>query len=308
MSIVAAGSCVSPPQLIAPPGATGASDGCGITTRGAVTDRSETIWVDGAGRRYVITVPPVHVPGATDPVPLVLDFHGLIEGMVGTHPLATQFGALAQTEGFVVASPIGSNGGFDWDVFPQESNGDLRFIDRLVERLENTLCIDRSRIYITGLSYGAAMTSMLMCMRPNTFAAAAPVAGLSNLCGATERSVPFVSFHGTADPILPFGWFVDAPQDAADTYGCEHEPTSTVVGPNPDPVTWGPITHHVWDCSDVGTSAEFYVICGGGHTWPASEFFAGIEFIVGRTTMELDATEVIWEFFSRHSLDGPPSA
>src|SRR4051812_49084285 len=138
-----------------PPGETGASPGCGATTRGAVTDRAEAISVAGHRRDYSITIPPNHVAGTSTPIPLVLDFHGLIEGRVRTHPFATQFSAEARAEGFAVAFPIGTDDGLLWDVSLDESNPDLRFIDALVANLEDTMCIDRSRVYITGLSYGA---------------------------------------------------------------------------------------------------------------------------------------------------------
>jgi polyhydroxybutyrate depolymerase len=293
----APGTVVSPP-----PGATGPSAGCGGTTQGAVTDAAGTVAVDGAIRRYTITVPPAHVAGTSTPVPLVLDFHGLLEGWAGTHPFATQFSAKAAAEGFVVAYPIGSNDGVYWDVSLQESNPDLRFVDRLVEQLGSTLCIDRSRIYVTGLSYGAFMTSMLMCMRANTFAAAAPVAGMRDVCAATDRKVPFVTFHGTDDPILRYSAFADVPQAVASKYGCQGSPAVTTLDPDPDPATGGPITRTTWDCDAVGSAAESYRIGGGGHSWPGSQFFSWIGPIVGPTAASLDATAVIWSFFEQHQL------
>lgn len=285
-----------------PPGATGASPGCGVTTRTPVTDRAETVSVDGRSRRYTITVPPHHVAGTDTPIPLVFDFHGLIEGSVGTHPFATQFSAKANANGFAVAYPIGSNDGFNWDISQQDDNPDLRFIDTLLATLEDTMCIDRSRVYITGLSYGAFMTSMLMCTRPNTFAAAAPVAGINNACAATDRKVPFVAFHGTSDPILPYPFFADTPQAIATKYGCTDTPTATTVHPDPDPATGGAITRISWDCRAVDSAAEFYRIDGGGHSWPGSWFFGLIGFIVGPTATSINATDIIWDFFTEHHL------
>ncbi len=285
-----------------PPGATGPSPGCGVTTQGPVTDRASTVDVDGKVRRFTITVPPAHVAGTTTAIPLVFDFHGLIEGSVGTHPFATQFSPKAREEGFAVAYPTGANDGFNWDVSLDESNPDLAFIDTLLATLEQTMCIDRSRIYITGLSYGAFMTSMLMCMRPNTFAAAAPVAGIQNRCTATSRKVPFVTFHGTSDWILPYPLFAGVPQQIAAKYGCADTPTATTLGPNPDRATGRAVTRLVWDCSAVGSAAEFYRIDGGGHSWPGSWFFGLIEFIVGPTATSIDATDIAWEFFTRHHL------
>lgn len=291
------------PATTSPPvGATGASSGCGITTRTAVTDHAETVMVGNARRRYTITIPPNHVPGTRQPIPLVFDFHGLIEGMVGTHPFATQFSPKAIADGFAVVYPIGSGDGLFWDISLQETNPDLRFVDTLLSTLETTMCIDQSRVYTTGLSYGAFMTSMLMCMRSNTFAAAAPVAGIWNLCTATQRKVPFVTFHGTADPILPYPLFSGNPQAIAVKYGCTNPPTVTTLQPDRDPATHGAITRTTWDCSRADSAAEFYIIGGGGHSWPGSWFFGLIGFIVGPTATSIDATGIIWDFFSKHHL------
>ena len=50
---------------------------------------------------------------------------------------------------------------------------------------------------------------------------------------------------------------------------------------------------------DCGRYAvELYGILGGGHTWPGGPRVTAPGF--GRTTRELDATRLIWEFFARH--------
>lgn len=298
MAVVALGCTVAPPDTDPPPGATGPSPGCGATTQGPVVEKRG--WI--GSRTYEFTVPPRHEAGTRDPVPLVLDLHGFLEGWAGTHAFATRFSALARSEGFAVAYPTGGADGIYWDVFPYEENPDLHYIDAIVEAMGERLCIDRSRVYVTGLSYGAFMTSMLMCMRPDTFAAAAPVAGMADLCATTDTPVPFVTFHGTADPILPHALFAGAAPAVAAKYGCAGQPTVTTLDPDPDPGTGGAIEKAVWDCDATGTAAESYVLHGGGHSWPGSEFFSWIAPIVGTTASSLDATEVIWQFFSEHHL------
>ena len=303
---VAATACAPPvPPPVTPdppPGATGPSAGCGGTAQGPQVDQPATLAVDGTVRRYTMTVPAGHRPGTTTPIPLVLDFHGLLEGFAGTHPFATQFSEAAQAAGFAVVFPIGQGDGVYWDWTAEETNPDLRFVDALVSHLEGSMCIDRSRIYVTGLSNGAFMTSMLMCMRPDTFAAAAPVAGIVDLCTATDRPVPFVTFHGTADPILPYPAFADPPQALATKYGCEQPPASTVLQPDPDPWTLGAITETSWDCGGAEGFARSYVIGGGGHSWPGSLFFRIVGFIVGPTATSIDANAIIWDFVSQHHL------
>ena len=51
-----------------------------------------------------------------------------------------------------------------------------------------------------------------------------------------------------------------------------------------------------------GADVQLYRITDGGHTWPGSAFSQNIESIVGRTTMTIDANEIMWAFFQQHPL------
>ena len=44
----------------------------------------------------------------------------------------------------------------------------------------------------------------------------------------------------------------------------------------------------------------FYTVTGGGHTWPGGKPMA--EFITGKTTRDINATRLMWNFFVEHSL------
>jgi polyhydroxybutyrate depolymerase len=43
--------------------------------------------------------------------------------------------------------------------------------------------------------------------------------------------------------------------------------------------------------------ALLYAVIGGGHTWPGAEDAP----FLGMTTHEIDATELMWEFFEAHA-------
>jgi poly(3-hydroxybutyrate) depolymerase len=51
---------------------------------------------------------------------------------------------------------------------------------------------------------------------------------------------------------------------------------------------------------DQGAEVDFYTIDGGGHSWPGGEPLP--EWIVGHTSQDIDATRVMWEFFSQFSI------
>jgi polyhydroxybutyrate depolymerase len=51
------------------------------------------------------------------------------------------------------------------------------------------------------------------------------------------------------------------------------------------------------------TSADvvLYVVTGGGHTWPGGLQYLPVR-IVGRTSRQIDANQLIWQFFQQHRL------
>jgi polyhydroxybutyrate depolymerase len=48
-----------------------------------------------------------------------------------------------------------------------------------------------------------------------------------------------------------------------------------------------------------GTEVVVYTMAGGGHTWPGGPQYLP-KFLIGKASQNLNATEVIWEFFKRH--------
>ncbi len=317
------------PTSTAAPAPAKPSPGCSSGgAQPAVLQEPRTIDVDGVQREYLLTLPD---KPADQPLPLVLDFHGLAEGMQ-IHAQESQFGPLGQKEGFVVAQPNGTGTPVLWNTSTDmAANKDLRFVDSLLHTLAAEHCIDETRVYATGLSMGAFMTSTLACALSDKIAAVAPVAGvqMADSCDQS-RTVPILAFHGTADPILYFNGGIgfdrlrgvlpgaDQNADAATTttappdvngagypetvrkwaekYGCKDEPTDTKEAEH--------VTLRHYDCP-AGADVDFTIVDGGGHSWPGSEFDKAIATIVGPTNDEIDATQQIWQFFQRFQLKDP---
>jgi polyhydroxybutyrate depolymerase len=242
------------------------------------------------------------------------------------HSVTTQFGAKAQAAGFIAVFPEGTGTPVGWDINPSaRPNKDIDFMNALLDTLEAQFCVDRSRVYATGLSDGAIMTSLLACTMADRFAAFAPVAGVifAQPC-RPGRLVPLVAFHGTADPILHFNGGVGtavlnhalgsgpAPstttQPPADLHGsgypayvqdwavkdrCQTRPTDTHLSAH--------VILRTYRCPRGG-AVEFYIVEGGGHGWPGSRISASLASITGPSTFEISATDVIWRFFSRYHL------
>ena len=80
----------------------------------------------------------------------------------------------------------------------------LRLALDLVEQFATTNNVDRSRIYITGLSMGGYGTLDAIARRPDLFAAAVPMSGGGNLSLASVyEGIPIWAFHGSADTTVP---------------------------------------------------------------------------------------------------------
>jgi len=280
---------------------------------------SGTLTPTVAGHPRVVLV---HVPngysGAAK-VPLVLNMHG--SGSTAAEQEAfTGMDATADAEGFIVAYPqalLPDRSGFDWNVpgvarigdkpVPKDAANDVEFLTRLVGALEQRYCIDPSRVYATGFSGGARISSQLACDASNTFAAVAPVSGLRHPtpCPAT-RPVPIIALHGTADPVDPYGghgqayWTYSVPQAAADWARqdrCSPSGTSHVGAG---------FTLVVYDGCGDGSAVELYSITGEGHEWPGGPpLRRKLTRVLGPQSSAVDADTTMWMFFAAHPL--PPS-
>jgi len=288
------------------------SAGCDTAPHAPVdTERVDTT-SGGVDRYYLLTA-----PEDEEPMPLVIDLHGFTEG-ADIHVQQSALGAYGIEQGFVTAFPNGTGEPVQWNTDGGETP-DLTFIDAVIDEVAAGRCIDTSRVYATGLSMGAFMTSRLACDRADRFAAFAPVNGLRlpEDC-QPSRPVPVLTFHGTADPILLFNGGVDTSSFS----GGEPGPGASIPPADLDgegyPATaadWaelqgctdpadavdGPVIDRTWTCPD-GAAMEFVITEGQGHGWPGSEFAKQIESIVGPTVDGVDANERIWEFFQRYQL------
>jgi len=75
--------------------------------------------------------------------------------------------------------------------------------------------VDKSRMYITGLSMGGFGTFDLLVRRPEWFAAAVPICGGGNKRYSYKyKDVPIWMFHGAKDPVVP----VSLSQELADDF------------------------------------------------------------------------------------------
>lgn len=299
------------------------SAGCDAGATAQADQVEVTLPVRDAERRYLFSAPAREA--GDEPLPLVLDFHGLAEG-AEVHAGMTQLGPLGIEEGFVTVFPHGRGQPVAWDVGTDPAtNDDLAYVAAVLDRVEQERCIDTARVYATGLSNGAMMSSAVACAMADRVAAIAPVAGIAlpEPCDP-DRPVPVLAIHGTADPILLFNGGVGTGALDAALGGEAPAATTTTAPPDLDgagyPETvlgWAELAGCETTAADERVSdevirrtygcpedapVEFLIVEGGGHSWPGSEFSRSIESFVGPTTFDIDASREVWDFVSRFHL------
>ena len=151
-------------------------------------------------RSYRLFVPPGY-DGRTA-IPLVLELHGS-GGTAAGQARTSGFQEVATREGFAVAS-LQADGG-RWNVPIDAARvDDVVYVSDVIDHVAARICIDATRVYATGFSGGARMSSLLGCRLNARIAAIAPVSGLRWPEPCSGRPIPVLTFHGLADPQNPY--------------------------------------------------------------------------------------------------------
>ena len=79
--------------------------------------------------------------------------------------------ATLDSKNTIFAAPDAADGAGTW------SNGDVAFTDAILTQLEGDLCVDKSRVFASGFSFGGGMAMALACTRADVFRAVAFFSG-----------------------------------------------------------------------------------------------------------------------------------
>jgi polyhydroxybutyrate depolymerase len=82
--------------------------------------------------------------------------------------------------------------------------------------------------------------------------------------------------------------------------GCPEKPTTESLPHKTDDST--AVRRSTYGPGSDGSEVILIEIEGGGHTWPGAASFPPIERMLGKTTHDISANELIWAFFERHPM------
>ena len=262
-----------------------AQGACAIAAASGVSEQRLT---SGArDRTYRLFVPPGY-DGRTR-LPLVLDLHGS-GGTADRQAETSRFETLAASEGVLVATLQAAAEGNRWNVpVTAERPDDVRYVSDVIDDVAKRACTDGRRVYATGFSGGARMSSLLACKLNSRIAAIAPMSGLRWPGRCEGRAIPVLTFHGLADPQNTYDghvasrageWDESVPEALAGWAKHNKCKGDAVLDDPPGPLS---------TLSYEGCAAEVRLVRIDGlvHTWARNE---------------VDATAEAWRFFSAQRL------
>ncbi len=292
---------------------------------------------DGRERWYIAYAPENLQSGA----PAVVLLHGGTSSMRKIFQKRAASGQawrdLANREGFLLIVPNGTNPATgdangdkqNWNDFrkpgsPRNTDADdVGFITALVDKMIQEYHLDSGQIFVTGASNGGMMTYRLLIEKPEVFAAgAAFIANFPetdpNAMRQPARPTPLMIMNGTKDPLIPYhggqvGPNMVALMSTAKTVDWWVQANN--ADPNPSAPYYFPDINTEDNCKislvkyeakdSNGAPVYLYTVHGGGYVMPSQKYKMRknriTDRLIGQQCYDVEATEIAWEFFKRHS-------
>jgi poly(hydroxyalkanoate) depolymerase family esterase len=272
-------------------------------------------------RTYKLFVPSAHDHEDGAPMPLIVMLHGCKQ-----HPddfaAGTRMNQLAEHHGFLVAYPAQTaraNGSNCWNWFERahqhRDGAEPSLLAGIVADVARTHAVDDGRVFVAGLSAGAAMAVILGREYPEVFAAVAVHSGLpagaahdvpsasaamqgrhGTPAGVREpsRPVPTIVFHGDADATVTAANGAAVVGQAVSAFEQQRAPLQRITG-NAAIAGSKRCTVSRFMTADGDTAVEEWVVHGGSHAW-----FGGSAAGSYTDPSGPDASAEIVRFFLKH--------
>ncbi len=189
----------------------------------------------------------------------------------------------------------------------------------MIDAIRKDHGIDPKRVYATGMSNGGFMSVRLAMDLSDRIAAIAPVtAQISKALEGRSPKLPvsLMIVNGTADPLVPFegghirlfrggrsrGEILSV-RETIERFikqnGCKDVPVTTEL-PDKDPDDGTRVKVEKYVGRKGGAEVILVTVTGGGHAWPGGQQYLSPR-LVGKVCRDFKASEMILDFFARHS-------
>lgn len=273
-------------------------------------DHHEKITAAGKTRSYLVHVPPTSMK---EPMPVVIVLHGGL-GNDRTAQWDSRMSEKSDAEGFLAVYPNGSSGVgrtlLTWNAggccgpAVKREVDDVAFLRAMIEKLETEYSIDRSRIFVSGISNGGMLAYRAGMELSDIIAAIAPVDACMYGSGRLgDCPVSVIVFHGTRDPVIPyeggkgnfFGYrFPVMPISKSVAFWVQHDKCSA----EPIREVSDQVVKETYDSGVNGTSVCLVTVKGANHAWPGGRIAVPLWF--STATRSVSATDLMWDFFCKH--------
>ena len=292
-----------------------------------------------SGRTYKLYVPSGYTAGSN--LPLVVMMHGCTQSP-DDFAAGTRMNILAEAENFLVIYPeqtSSANQNKCWNFFETSNqsrgSGEPALVVGMVNQVKSNYSVDNDRVFVTGLSAGGAMTSVLGATYPDVFKGIGVGAGLMykaatsmtnaftamssgssnsptstaqtayNAMGSNKAMVPTIVFHGTSDStvnpkngdqvITQFAEINDLVDDGVSNNSVDDVADQTINGQ----VSGGrAYTRTVYNDKDGNILLEKYKVTSMGHAWSGGNSAGSYTDPNGP-----NQSQITWDFFK--AVSGP---
>jgi len=233
------------------------SGGCGKAR--TLQNGTLNITFGGASRKYILRAPDNYDNNHAYRLVFAYAESGSSAMSVATRNYFT-LATLDTNKTTIFAAPDAANGAGSW------SKSDVDLTDAILAQLEGDLCIDKTRIFATGFSFGGAMSLALACTRADVFRGVAFFSGadLTGSCtGTLTKPIAYYASQASQDSTgtpMPSSGRVKQAEFAA-VNGCTPEPSATTF-----PAAGQPHTCTIYKNCSAG-HPTVYCVFDGPHGW-----------------------------------------